>query len=81
MNWGSQSEITLSKSPKRRKTLWKKRESLSGDRSLGRAQNHPLSKPMVYHDQERIKARGNGEVRDEITGNLLKGTGGKRFDG
>ena len=31
-------------------------DSLSGDGFLGRAKNHPLSKPMVYHDQERIEA-------------------------
>ena len=29
-----------------------------GDGFLGRAKNYPLSKPMVYHDQERIKTRG-----------------------
>ena len=55
-------------------------DSFSGNRFLGRAQNHPLSKPMVYHDQERIKAQGNGKVRDKITGNLLEGAEGKRFD-
>ena len=27
-----------------------------GGNSFGRAKNHPLGKPMVYHDQERIKA-------------------------
>ena len=36
--------------------------SFGGDGFLGRAKNHPLSKPMVYHDQERVKARGNGEI-------------------
>ena len=30
--------------------------SFGSDRFLGRAKNHPLSKPMVDHDQERIKA-------------------------
>ena len=35
-------------------------DSLSSDGFLGRAKNHPLSKPMVYHDQERVKARGDG---------------------
>ena len=54
--------------------------SFCGNRFLGRAQNHPLSKPMVYHDQERIEAQGNRKVHDEITGNLLEGAGGKRFD-
>ena len=56
-------------------------DSLSGDRFLGRAKNHPLSKSMVYHDQERIKVRGDREIHDEITGNLLEGTGGNRFNG
>ena len=32
--------------------------SLSGDGFLHWAKNYPLSKPMVYHDQERIKTRG-----------------------
>ena len=31
-------------------------DSLSGDRFLGRAKDHPLSKPMVYHNQKRVKA-------------------------
>ena len=55
-------------------------DSFGGNRFLGRAQNHPLSKPMVDHNQERVQARGNREVRDKITGNLLEGVGGKRFD-
>ena len=55
-------------------------DSFGSDGFLGRAKNHPLSKPMVYHDQERIEARGDREVRDKITGNLLEGVGGKRFD-
>ena len=29
-----------------------------GDGFLHRAKNHPLSKSMVYHDQERIEAGG-----------------------
>ena len=31
------------------------RNSFGGDGFLGRAKNHPLSKSMVYHDQERIE--------------------------
>ena len=27
-----------------------------GERFFSRAENYPLSKPMVYHDQERIEA-------------------------
>ena len=41
-------------------------DSFSSDGFLGRAKNYPLSKPMVYHDQERIEARGDREVRDKI---------------
>ena len=48
---------------------------------LGRAKNYPLSKPMVYHDQERIKAGGHREIRDKIAGNLLKRARGDRFNG
>ena len=56
-------------------------DSLGGDRFLGRAKNHPLSKPMVDHDQERVKARGDGEVGDEIARDLLEGARSDRFDG
>ena len=31
-------------------------DSFGGDGFLGRAKNHPLSKAMVYHNQERIEA-------------------------
>ena len=31
-------------------------DSFGSEGFLGRAKNHPLSKPMVYHDQERVKA-------------------------
>ena len=55
--------------------------SFGSDGFLGRAKNHPLSKPMVYHDQERIKARGYRKVRDRITGDLLEGAGGDGFNG
>ena len=55
--------------------------SLGGDRFLSRAKNHPLSKPMVNHDQERIEARGGREIRDKIAGNLLEGARSDRFDG
>ena len=56
-------------------------DSLGGDRFFSRAKNHPLSKPMVYHDQERVKARGDREIGNEITGNLLEGVRGDGFDG
>ena len=38
-----------------------------GDGFLRRAKNYPLSKPMVYHDQERIKVQGDRKISDEIT--------------
>ena len=56
-------------------------DSFGSDGFLSRAKNHPLSKPMVYHDQERIKARGDREIRDKITGDLLERVGGDGLDG
>ena len=56
-------------------------DSFGGDGFLSRAENHPLSKPMVYHDQERIKTRGDREIRDKITRDLLEGAGGDGFNG
>ena len=58
----------------------KRGDPFGGNGFLGRAKNHPLSKPMVYHDQERIEARGDWEICDEVTGNLLEGMGGDGFD-
>ena len=55
-------------------------DSFGSDRFLGRAKNHPLSKFMVYHDQERIEARGDRKIHDKITGNLLERVRGKGFD-
>jgi hypothetical protein len=54
--------------------------SFGSDGFLGRTENHPLCKPMVDHDQQGVKAGGKGKVGDEITGNLLEGTGGGGFD-
>ena len=56
-------------------------DSLGGDGFLGRAENYPLSKPMVYHDQERIKTQGDGEVGDKIAGNLLERAGSDGLNG
>ena len=39
-------------------------DPLGGNGFLGRAKNHPLSKPMVYHNHERVEARGDREIRD-----------------
>ena len=55
--------------------------SFGGDRFVGRAKNYPLSKPMVDHDQERVKARGDREISDEIAGDLLEGVRSDGFDG
>ena len=56
-------------------------DSFSSDRFLSRAKNYPLRKPMVYHDHERIEARGCREIRDKIAGDLLEGSGGIGLDG
>ena len=45
----------------------KRGDPFGGNRFLGGAKNYPLSKPMVYHDHERVEARGDREVCDEIT--------------
>ena len=39
-------------------------DSFGGDGFLSGAENYPLSKAMVYHDQERIEAGGGGKVGD-----------------
>ena len=51
-----------------------------GDGFLHRAKNYPLSKSMVYHNQERIKVQGDGEVSDEIAGDLLEWVRSELFD-
>ena len=45
----------------------------SGDCFLSGAENYPLHKPMVDHNQQRVKAGGSGEVGDEVAGDLLEG--------
>ena len=49
--------------------------SFSGDGFLHWAKNYPLSKSMVDHDQERVKAGRKGKICDEITRDLLKWAG------
>ena len=39
-------------------------DSFSSDDFLSGAENYPLSKAVVYHDQERIKTGGGGKVSD-----------------
>ena len=51
----------------------------SGDGFLSGAENHPLCKAMVDHNQQRIEARGGGEVGDQVTGDLLEGVRGARL--
>ena len=55
-------------------------DPFGGNGFLGRAENYPFSKPMVYHDHERIEAGGYGEIRDKIAGDLLEGTRGDGLD-
>ena len=49
---------------------------LSSNGFLCGAENYPLCKAMVNHDQERVKARGSREVGDEVTRDLLEGARG-----
>ena len=62
-------------------------DAFGGDVFLCGAENHPLSKPMVDHDQKGIEAGGRGEVGDKVAGDLLEGAGcggangGERWDG
>ena len=51
-----------------------------GDCFLCGAENYPLSKPMVDHNQERVKARGYRQVSDEVARDLLEGSRGKKLD-
>ena len=47
----------------------------SGDHFLSGAENYPLHKAMVNHDQQRIKASRKGKVSDKVARDLLKGVG------
>ena len=53
---------------------------VGSDCFLGGAENYPLRKAMVDHDQQGIKARGGREVGDQVTGDLLEGARGMGFD-
>ena len=54
--------------------------SLGSDGFLGRAENYPLCKAMVDHDQQGIEARGSGEVSDHAVRDLLKWMRGTGFN-
>ena len=54
--------------------------SFCGDGFLRGTKNHPLSKPMVNHDQKRVEAIRRGKIHDEVTGNLLEWASGNRAD-
>ena len=56
-------------------------DSFGSSHFLSRAENYPLCKAVVDHNQERIKARGGGKICDEITGQLLEWMGGGGVDG
>ena len=53
---------------------------LSSNGFLGGPENYSLCKTMVDHDQQRIETRGDREVSDEVTGDLLEEMGGTRLD-
>ena len=59
----------------------KRSYSLGSDGFFSWAKDYPLSKAMVDHDQERIKAGGKGKISDEIIGNLLEGVRGHQLNG
>ena len=56
-------------------------DAFGSDVFLRGTDNHPLSKPVVDHDQKRIEAGGEGEVGDKVTGDLLEGAGCGGADG
>ena len=56
-------------------------DPLGGHHFLSGAENYPLCKAMVDHDQERVKARGGGKISDEVAGQLLEWTEGGGANG
>ena len=52
----------------------------SSDGFLSGAENYPLCKAMVNHDQQRIETRGKGKVSDQVAGDLLEGVGHMGLD-
>ena len=47
--------------------------SFCGDGFLNGAENYLIYKTIVNHDQQGVKARGNGEVGDKVARDLLEG--------
>ena len=47
---------------------------------LGGAENYPFCKPMVDHNQKKVKARGYWQVSDKVAQDLLEGLRGERSD-
>jgi len=46
-----------------------------------RDENHPLCKPMVNHNQNRVKTEGEWQIHDHVTQDLLEWVGGRGSDG
>ena len=56
-------------------------DAFSSDVFLRGTENHPLCKPMVDHDQERIETGRDREVSDEVAGDLLERAGCRGVNG
>jgi hypothetical protein len=46
-----------------------------------RGDNHPLHKPMVNYNHDRVEAKGDREVSDQVHRDLLEWTSGRRDKG
>ena len=56
-------------------------DPFGGDAFLCGTENHPLSKPMVNHDQKGIEAGRRREVSYKVTQDLLEGAGRRGVNG
>ena len=64
------------KTESRKDVVEKDVSNVSGRGSfVARAENYPLRKTMVYHNQNRIEAVGQWEIGDEVHRDLLEGMG------
>jgi hypothetical protein len=50
-------------------------DAFCGDGFVTGTENYPLHKPMVDHNHDRIKTRGDGEVGNEVNGELSERVG------